>query len=132
MKTLQLPLQRPWFELTKAGTKTEDYRDISLYWFKRLVFNHQKVLEYHGLNTPFITNTEILAFVTNPKTSKRFAFKPFEVNKMTLGYPKASDNSKVLLYQHNGITIGTGNPDWGAIPGKLYFIIKHGKQLNHE
>lgn len=25
-----------------------------------------------------------------------------------------------------GIEIRTGNPEWGAEPGKLYFVIKHG------
>ena len=26
-----------------------------------------------------------------------------------------------------GISIGEGNPDWGAIPGKKYFVLELGK-----
>jgi len=33
---LQLSLKKEWFEMTKAGIKTEDYRDINEYWMKRL------------------------------------------------------------------------------------------------
>ena len=28
--------------MTKSGVKTEDYRDINDYWFKRLVFDYKK------------------------------------------------------------------------------------------
>jgi hypothetical protein len=35
---LQLPLKKQWFEMTKSGIKTEDYREITPYWVKRLVF----------------------------------------------------------------------------------------------
>jgi hypothetical protein len=29
-------------------------------------------------------------------------------------------------FEHKGIEIRTGNPDWGAEPNKLYFVIMHG------
>ena len=31
MKNLQLSLKRNWFEMTKSGVKTEDYREITPY-----------------------------------------------------------------------------------------------------
>jgi len=34
---LNLPLKKKWFEMTKAGIKKEDYREMSDYWIKRLV-----------------------------------------------------------------------------------------------
>jgi len=34
---LQLSLKKQWFEMTKAGIKTEDYREITPYWIKRLL-----------------------------------------------------------------------------------------------
>lgn len=34
---LRLSLKTNWFEMTKAGIKTEDYREINQYWWKRLV-----------------------------------------------------------------------------------------------
>ena len=33
---LQLSLKTKWFEMTKAGIKTEDYREINIYWEKDL------------------------------------------------------------------------------------------------
>lgn len=56
-----------------------------------------------------------------------FGFKDFETNTMTLGYPKATDSDRILKLEHKGIEIRTGNPDWGAEPNKLYFVIKHGE-----
>lgn len=49
---LRLSLKSKWFEMTKAGIKTEDYRDITPYWIKRLTeyknyqgFNIEEILE---------------------------------------------------------------------------------------
>ena len=33
---LRLSLKSKWFEMTKAGIKTEDYREINEYWIRRL------------------------------------------------------------------------------------------------
>lgn len=48
---------------------------------------------------------------------------------MTLGYPKKGDTERTLILEHKGIEIRTGNPNWGAEPNTLYFVIKHGKIL---
>jgi hypothetical protein len=59
MKNLQLSLKKQWFEMTKAGIKTEDYREITPYWVSRL-FNTcsfdkaEKISEY--LNRTGIIN----------------------------------------------------------------------------
>ena len=45
---------------------------------------------------------------------------------MTLGYPKANDNERILKIEHKGIVVRAGNPEWGAEPNKLYFVIMHG------
>ncbi|MBV2197052.1 MAG: hypothetical protein KUL78_11195 [Flavobacterium sp.] len=57
-------------------------------------------------------------------------FKKFDTNTMTLGYPKSTDSKRILKLEHKGIEIRKGNPEWGAEPDKLYFVIKHGKILN--
>ena len=56
-------------------------------------------------------------------------FKKFDCNIMALGYPKSSDNERILKLEHKGIEIRTGNPEWGAEPNKLYFVIMHGAIL---
>lgn len=62
--------------------------------------------------------------------SNSFEFKKFYTNTMTLGYPKSGDTERILKLEHAGIEIRTGNPEWGAEPGKLYFVIKHGEIIN--
>lgn len=34
---LTIPLKAKWFDQIKAGTKTEEYREIKPYWEKRLI-----------------------------------------------------------------------------------------------
>lgn len=66
----------------------------------------------------------------NPAWLPNYFFsKKFDFNTMTLGYPKSGDTERILKLEHKGIEIRTGNPDWGAEPGKLYFVILHGKQI---
>lgn len=112
---LQLSLKTKWFEMTKAGIKTEDYREINDYWVTRLL-NKLPKNTYH-------------AYVTEEAIKKAVAvrgFRKFDTNTMTLGYPKSTDTERILKLEHKGIEIGYGNPEWGAEPNKLYFIIKHG------
>ena len=101
---LQLSLKKQWFEMTKAGIKTEDYREITPYWETRL----QRV---NGMKFP------------------DNQFKQFSTNTITLGYPKSNDSERIIKFKHAGIEIREGNPDWGAEPNKLYFVIKHGEKL---
>lgn len=117
-KTLRLPLKRKWFEMTKAGIKYEDYREINMYWWKRLV---QCGECYRNIQDSI---NDVLAPV---EEWKMLMAKQFETNVMTLGYPKSTDTSRIIELEHKGIEIRTGNPDWGAEPGKVYFVIMHGK-----
>jgi len=119
---LQLSLKRKWFDMTKAGIKTEDYREINEYWMRRL---------FYGLDDHYIQR--ILEDLKEGKAIDCIGdyhlhfLKEFTQNTMTLGYPKASDTDRILILEHKGIVISEGNPEWGAEKGKLYFVIKHGK-----
>lgn len=116
-KNLQMSLKTQWFEMTKSGEKTEDYREITTYWFKRLIAGRLEdgfSLEY------FSTHKDVNNLI-------RLHQKNFRYNKMTLGYPSKNDKERILTLEHNGIEIREGRPEWGAEPGKIYFVIKHGK-----
>lgn len=131
---LQLSLKARWFEMTKSGVKSEDYRDINDYWFKRLVFDYKKVFKYTaGYDWDYLDKQSINAYLSNIAGDKlkrsMIGFKPFESNIMTLGYPKSTDTDRILKLEHKGIEIGWGKPDLGSDPNKLYFIIKHGRFL---
>lgn len=49
--------------------------------------------------------------------------KQFDRLVFTLGYPKADDTERRITFKNPKIRIGTGRPEWGAEPGKLYFVI---------
>ncbi len=118
MINLRLPLKTNWFEMTKTGIKTEDYRELNEYWFNRLVDSIYDEKGRYNKKTSFFLYDRLDYF--------RFVFKHFDCNVMTLGYPKSTDTERILKLEHKGIEIRTGNPEWGAEPNKLYFVIKHG------
>lgn len=122
---LQLSLKAKWFEMTKSGIKTEDYREITLYWTKRLMIKHPEDYDV-GMALCAIRDG-----YTFEKAYEIYGatLKVFTQNIMTLGYPKSGDTERILKFEHKGIEIRTGNPDWGAEPNKLYFVIKHGNLI---
>lgn len=124
MKDLQLPLTTNWFNITKSGEKKEDYRAITNYWFKRLFGKYVTDPITGEKIDPYSTIAHNADLVTkyNPPL-------PFKNNIMTLGYPSKKndkDAHKFLKLEHKGIEIREGNPDWGAVKGVKYFVIKHG------
>lgn len=127
---LNLPLKREWFDLTDKEIKTEDYREINQYWFKRLVFQYKKVFKYFtGYDwDDDVFRDEGIQHIIKTKQNM-FGFKDFSINVMKLGYPKNLDNDRIRKFVHLGIEIGKGKEEWGAEKGKDYFIIKHGTKI---
>jgi len=127
---LRLFLKTNWFEMTKAGVKTEDYREINEYWVKRFLFHKESKLTVKEI-IRFIKNYKYYGYVdvSSIFTYHDLSFKEFQQNVMTLGYPKANDNERTLKIEHKGIEVRVGNPEWGAEPNKLYFVVKHGTIL---
>jgi hypothetical protein len=117
---LRLSLKRKWFEMTKAGIKTEDYREINTYWIKRLTS------DFSWDMNKFLLKLNVHKEVVNKGSMKQ---KTFDCNIMTLGYPKNGNTERILKLEHKGIEIRTGNTEWGAEPNKLYFVIMHGAIL---
>ena len=117
---LRMSLKSKWFEMTKAGIKTEDYREINSYWIKRLTSDFSWDMNKYPLKLN--EHKEVL----NKGSMKP---KEFICNIMTLGYPSNDNTERILKLEHKGIEIRTGNPEWGAEPNKLYFVIMHGAIL---
>lgn len=109
--------------MTKAGIKTEDYREITPYWIKRFALCRGDSPVKHGY---FCKKAICYSCIV-----RGHGFKPqtFTVNRMTLGYPKGDDQERIIEFEHAGIEIREGRPEWGAEPGKIYFVIKHGKRI---
>lgn len=129
MKTLTLPVIKRWFVLQEQGIKTEEYRRISDYWIRRLLKSNGgafTALEwvYYYEAKEAITKAEAVILLLDRGTIK---WKHFDQTKVTLGYPRHGFTDRILTFEHLGIEIGYGKPEWGAIEGELYFVIKHGK-----
>jgi hypothetical protein len=101
MKTLTLSLKKKWFDLIKAGVKKEEYREIKPYYNSRFCEPLESRIFHPG--------------ESGVKTFDRLVF--------TLGYPKAGDNERRLEFKNPKIRIGEGRHEWGAEPGKNYFVI---------
>lgn len=110
MKELRLSLKSKWFEMTKVGIKYEDYREVTPYWCSRL----------YSYWYPSESENPLDWIIK---------FKDFNINTMTLGYPKSDDTKRIIKFKHAGIEIRTGDPLLGAEEGKFYFVIKHGEKL---
>ena len=120
MKTLTLSIKKKWFDLIKAGIKKEEYREQSEYWIKRLLLCSEKYLDsLWDIASVYPNSTEIL----NRDLKNLFRIKHFDILIFTLGYPKAGDNERRLVFKNPKIRIGEGRPEWGAAPGKNYFVI---------
>lgn len=126
MKNLQLSLIEGWFRLTKALIKKEDYRSITSYWCNRFLLyrGEKKSKEWWRV---FLITSGINYLISC--IGEEITFQEFTTNTMTLGYPKSTDTERILRLEHKGIEIRTGNPEWGAEPNKLYFVIKHGRVI---
>jgi hypothetical protein len=105
MKILHLTLKKKWFDLIASGEKKEEYREIKDYWVKRLLD---------------------LVDEDNPQHLSSYELKHFDIVSANNGYAKNCPNIK---WRHKGIRIGEGKPEWGAVPGKQYFILEIGELL---
>lgn len=102
MKTLHLSLKAKWYEMIESGVKTEEYREIKPYWCKRIV----------GENTISVSGVLM----------EKYEYL-FTHVKFSYGYTK-----RTMTFEIESITIGKGNPEWGA-PTEDVFIIKLGKRV---
>lgn len=83
------------------GEKKEEYREFKDFYISRLL----------GFPYPF------------PNISPE-DFKKFDIVRFRNGYGK---NVPSFDIECKGIEFREGNPEWGAIPGMEYFVIKLGE-----
>lgn len=104
--TLYLPLKKCWFDLISSGVKLEEYREINLYWMRRLCV---------------------------PLPRGRYSLEDFYYFQrvvFTLGYPRKGDLSRRVAFRDINIRVDFGRPEWGAEPGKKYFVISWGSRCS--
>ena len=121
MKTLTLSLKKQWFDMIKSGEKKEEYRDCSEHWIIRFVKDFKTMSSFRFemcfRDGKFLTD-DLVSDVQDCLN-----YLDYDILVFTLGYPKAGDTERRLTFKNPKIRIGTGRPEWGAEPGKLYFVI---------
>ena len=92
---LRIPVRKKWWKMEYDGEKLEDYRETGDYWRKR--FQTLGLLDEAGEPVPDAVADVILVNGYGPKAPELAA-------RITL-------------------RIGTGEPKWGAEPGKKYYVL---------
>lgn len=126
MKILDLVLKGKWFDLIQSGEKKEEYREIKPYWAQRLFLtgDYMAVLKPHEYKAGTEDYAKCVKRLSQPNGySDHARFDRYTHVRFHRGYTNTT-----MLFKCEGITIGHGNPAWGA-PEEEVFIIKLGKRL---
>lgn len=113
--TLDLVLKVCWYEMIESGEKREEYRKIGAYWSKRLLVSPITTKCDSGVPTQEYGDISIVPGA---------AFRKFAFVRFHRAY-----TSTTMTFAVDGIDIAEGNPEWGAIPGVKYFVIKLGNRI---
>lgn len=92
---LTLPIKRPWFDMILRLEKKEEYRSICPYWTKRFETAFKMPMK------------DIIESGTETWISFRN------------GYSDHAPRFNALV----SLKVGTGRTEWGAEPGKQYYIL---------
>lgn len=92
---MTLPIKGYWFRMMARGEKPEEYREIKKYWGRRFI--KAGLLDPDG--RPTGKTAEVL-FVN--------------------GYGK----NRPAIQATVKLSIGQGRPEWGAVPGVIYYRLK--------
>ena len=129
MQILDLPLIFVWYDMIDCGEKSEEYREIKPYWFKRLIdydpqiyVNKNPITTYFKQSAPFDTPESAIKW--DMDMAGVLNFKKFTHVRFRRGYTKTS-----MLFEITNISIGIGTHQWGAPQDREVFIIKLGKRI---
>jgi len=134
ISTLHLPIGNDpkkyggaWFDMIRSGVKKEEYRDVKDSYCRRFLIGKRE-LEFQSWEEMM---GDMRNFTKNPRHESMaelfeyfdISFKDFKVLHLTNGY----SYERPQLWAHiESITIGRGNPEWGAPVDRDVFIIKLG------
>lgn len=125
METIHLPLKKQWYKMEESGEKKEEYREITPYWITRLCKSGNSLIETdRDGDYDYDRTLRNLEFVISHNGSD-VLFKKYRFAEFSYGYTR-----RRMTFEVKYIRIGTGKPEWGAEPNKLYFVFELGKRIN--
>lgn len=119
-KILHLTLKKKWFDMILSGVKKEEYREIKMYWWKRLV---QCGECYDNLEDSL--NNKL----ADPSNWELIMAKDYDFIEFKNGYSKTA-RKMIVIWE--GVTTGIPKPEWSDGDTKKRFKIKLGQILSTE
>lgn len=117
---LHLVLKQPWYGMIVSGEKREEYREISAYWTTRLLGErgYDETYVKEVVRRIRIQGRAIPENVEQLLKSGNLLALPYKTVTFHKGYTRETASFRVL-----SIDIRRGRPEWGAVPGRKYFVI---------
>lgn len=109
---LTLTIEKKWFDMILSGEKTEEYRELKRYYDSRF------------RNAAMLKNQEYQANVSEFRNLAATVDQDIGTVRFRNGY--ATDAPCFLA--DCKLTVGEGKPEWGAVPGTEYYILKMKKR----
>ena len=106
---LILPIKKKWFDMIKSGEKKEEYREIKPYY--------DKCLGNAIIGFPF---TKVI--IENFESIKSYDESQFKIIDIIFRNGYKADSPKIKCKCK--LNIGQGKEEWGAEPGKEYYILQ--------
>ena len=105
---LVLPIKKKWFDMIRSGEKKEEYREIKPYWTSRFCKEFSKKIPTPDGKVCYIAPYGIMQGLISFTIILKNGYK--------------ADSPKIKC--RCNLTIGKGKEEWGAEPGKEYYILK--------
>lgn len=113
---LTLPIKKKWFDMILSGEKKEEYREIKPHWEVRIQNAFGAVISIKPTSTLICPYYDILQGEDVPECIRKDAIQPVMFRN---GYGR---NAKCFVARCS-VRVGKGKPEWGAEPGKQYFVL---------
>lgn len=129
MKTLHLNLKRKWFDMILQGSKKEEYRRLSKYWFQRLFVSEapkESPEDNSSTYEDFVFDINNFSVVQVMK-SYCLQFEKYDSITFSNGYAKDRDQFVVEL---KSIEVRQGKENLGAEAGVDYFVLVLGSIIS--
>lgn len=107
-KVADIDDRKKWFDMILSGEKTEEYRELKRYYDSRF------------RNAAMLKNQEYPANVSEFRNLAATVDQNIGTVRFRNGY--ATDAPCFLT--DCKLTVGEGKPEWGAVPGEEYYILK--------
>ncbi len=107
---ITLPITKQWYDMILSGEKTEEYREIKPYYTTRFT---RIFRDFFNMPMAKSKSQDLNEWL---QTGSRFQFP----ERFSNGYQKNSPSFVAYCL----LSVGKGRPEWGAEPGRQYYVLQ--------